>query len=1217
MAKNNTESELYVVGIGASAGGLEALQKLFSNIPDDTGMVFIVVQHLSPDFVSMMPDLLGKHTKMPIYTAEDKMTLEPNCIYLNRRNKNLHIKGRQLYLLDIGPKHNLNLPIDIFFHTLGEEFKEKSIGIILSGTGSDGSRGIKTIKGAGGIVMVQKPESAQFDGMPNSAIATNTVDFLLQPEDMANVLAKIPLEKIVFSEKKGASDSTDLLFKNILDEIHAYSGIDFNQYKPSTTQRRLANRLKILNFETLQEYLEYLRINKKEKELLKKDFLIGVTQFFRDTQAFIALRNSVIPAICNNKKNTDTIRIWSAGCSTGEEAYSLAILFDEYIRMQKLNVDFKIFATDAEQTHIQTASEGIYYINSISEIEKKHLEQYFIKSGDKIQIIKRIRDKIVFSRHNLLTDPPFIKMDLISCRNLLIYLDNKMQDRAIQTFLFSLNKFGYLFLGNSESIPEALKGTLLAVNAKWKIFQSTSDGKYIIPKQKRKDFSQQETYKSVLKSVPYSGARFKEKLQTKIYQFLSKRYSPDAVIIDSNFEILYISGQAGELLSHSEGVYQTNLMETLNREMAVLIRNAIRKLNKEKRDITLKKSIVKKADKTFSYDITLHKITDIPDLEDACLIQFTQPKEILGEEVEIIQYKPDKLTKQHIKELEHELQFVKAELQNTMEELETSNEELQASNEELMASNEELQSTNEELQSVNEELYTVNTELQEKNKELQYVNDELSNLLNSTDIAVLYLDRNLTIRKFTPALQIHFELTKNDIGRPIANFASGFDENNRLQLLEDAKIVMEKLIPIQKEVVNKKGKYFLKRIHPFLTSDNKIDGVIISFVDITKLKIYEKELIAAKEKAEESERLKTAFLANMSHEIRTPMNGILGFLQLIKRRNLSEDSKKEYIDIVNKSGERLMNTINDIIEVAKLEAGQINVRKSPFSINSLLNDLVRFFEPEAKRKGLQIVSHIPENDIIIESDKTKLNSVFTNLIKNAIKFTSKGTIDVNMEIDQSQLVVCVKDTGNGIPKSKQELIFNRFVQAETDITRPYEGSGLGLSIVKEYLRLLNAKLHLESEVGKGSAFSVIFPLDNLKIKNTYNKRKVLEKKPIKIDGNKLILISEDDETSYMFLDAVLKSKQFKTLWARDGADAVELALNNNVDLVLMDVKMPGMNGFDAMRKILEHKPSLPIIMQTAYALSGDKERSLEAGCVDYISKPISEKMLLETITKHL
>ena len=850
--KKVTTEKLYVVGIGASAGGLETLQKLFDKIPEDTGMAFVVAQHLSPDFVSMMPELLGKHTKMPIYTAEDKMTIEPNCIYLNRHNKNLHIKGRQLYLLKMGPKHNLNLPIDIFFHTLGEEYKEKSIGIILSGRGSDGSRGIKTIKEAGGIVMVQEPESAQFDGMPNSAIATNTVDFLLPPEEMADILAKIPLEKLVFEKKQGAPDSNEMMFKVILDEIHTYSGIDFNQYKPSTIQRRLANRLKILNFDNLQKYQQYLRINKNEKELLKKDFLIGVTQFFKDVQAFLALRNSVIPAIYNSKKPTETIRIWSAGCSTGEEAYSLAILFDEYIRMQKLNVDFKIFATDAEPSHIQIASKGVYYINSITEIEKKYLEQYFIKSDDKIQIIKRIREKIVFSNHNLITDPPFIKMDLISCRNLLIYLDNKLQNKVIQTFLFSLNKFGYLFLGNSESLPESLKSNFLSVDIKWKIFQSTTEGKYVIQKQKLKELIQNKSYKRKYNAIPYSGSRFKEKLQTKIYQYLSKRYSPDTVLIDNNFEILFISGKAGELLSHSEGVFQTNLLDTLNREMATLIRNAVRKLDKEKRDITLKKTIVRKAEKAFSYDITLHKITDMSDLEGSCLIQFSPVKEITGEPVEIAQVNPDELTKQQINDLEEELQFTKTELQNAMEKLETSNEELYILNEELIVSNEELKSTNEELQSVNEELYTAITELQKKNTELQCVNDQVSNLLNSTDIGVLYLDGNLNILKFTPTFQMHFDLQESDIGRPIANFVSGFDEETRLGIINDAKKVMKTLRPIQKEIKSKKGKYFFKRIHPYLTSDGKVNGVIISFIDITEIKRNELKLTLLNHAVEQS-----------------------------------------------------------------------------------------------------------------------------------------------------------------------------------------------------------------------------------------------------------------------------------------------------------------------------------------------------------------------------
>lgn len=420
-------------------------------------MAFVIIQHLSPNFESLMSELLAKHTKMKIFTAEDKQTISPNCVYLNQRFKNLHIKGKKLYLLDRGPKHNLNLPIDIFFHTLGEEFKEKSIGVILSGTGSDGSQGIRTIKEGGGIIMAQDPESAQFDGMPNSVIATNLVDFIMTPKNIAEKISKIPTNRAQVDIHTDTDGSTESLINNILEIVFQFSGIDFREYKKNTLLRRIEKRMNIHNIEHLSDYVDFLLLKDEEKQGLKEDFLIGVTRFFRDTEAFTELEKQIIPAICQSKNKKDTVRIWVPGCSTGEEVYSIAMLVDDHIRSNKLNLDFKIFATDIDPLAIAKASAGAYQYNVVSEIRKGYIDRYFIKSGVKIQIIKSIREKIVFSIHNVFKDPPFIRMDLLSCRNMLIYFDHKIQRRTLHKFQFALNQFGYLFLGSSNLLNNALK----------------------------------------------------------------------------------------------------------------------------------------------------------------------------------------------------------------------------------------------------------------------------------------------------------------------------------------------------------------------------------------------------------------------------------------------------------------------------------------------------------------------------------------------------------------------------------------------------------------------------------------------------------------------------------------------------------------------------------------------------------------------------------------
>ena len=861
--------DLYVVGIGASAGGLDAIQQLFDSIPNNTGLSFVVVQHLSPDFKSLMPELLAKHTKMKIYTAEDKQEIKPDCIYLNQRNKNLHIKGNKLYLLDKGPKHNLNLPIDIFFHTLGEEYKDKSIGVILSGTGSDGSRGIKTIKEAGGTIIVQDPSSAQFDGMPNTAIATNLVDFILAPEKMSEVLAKIPGQRLLLDTDNEKTKSNDVVFYNILEEIHKSSGIDFRQYKRNTLLRRLEKRMNINNIEQLYDYLTYLKSNSEEKETLKQDFLIGVTSFFRDIEAFESLNTKVIPELFKNKSDKEPIRVWAAGCSTGEEVFSIAILIDDYIRANKINVDFKIFATDVDSNALNSAGLGNFHINISNELEKYHLENYFVKIGDKIQIIKRIREKIVFSNHNILKDPPFIRMDLITCRNMLIYLENKVQRKVLLNFQFALNKFGYLFLGNSESLGEISK-FFKVVDNKWKIFQNISDTKQIPTQANPEDKISTLSYKSPIRGIPQPEYRYKENPEAIFQKYLSNRFSPSSIFVDKDYNIIYLKGDVSERLRHTDGMFITNLLKMVSPELAAVLRNGVRRVEAEKKDILIKDIVLDKQGEKNMFDLTFHKPTNLDELNHIYLIHFSDER-ALPDDYQVVKNIPlDEISKQRLEDLENELKSTKTELQNVVEELETSNEELQSSNEELMASNEELQSTNEELQSVNEELYTVNSELQEKNKELQLLNNDVTNLLDSTDIGTLFLDTDFRIRKFTPPLIRHFKLHDSDIGRPISSFASTFNEATRQSIIRDSKLALDKLTTIEKEISDVEGNHFIKRISPFITADKKIEGVVITFVDISELKEKEKDIVEANQRFEiASEATGVAFWEWYPQEDRT------------------------------------------------------------------------------------------------------------------------------------------------------------------------------------------------------------------------------------------------------------------------------------------------------------------------------------------------------------
>ncbi|WP_321288679.1 CheR family methyltransferase [uncultured Sunxiuqinia sp.] len=831
------KSNLIIVGIGASAGGLDAVKQLISGIPSNTGMSFVIIQHLSPDFKSLMPELLAKHTKMKIFTAEENLEIKPNCIYLNERTKNLELKGNKLVLLSKAPKGNLNLPIDIFFHTLGKEHQENTYGIILSGTGSDGSRGINTIKEAGGTILVQEPSSAQFDGMPNSAISTNLADFILPPAEIAQKIIQLNSKRISILSSSSTTNNHEDVYQDILELIYKDNGVNFKKYKNNTLLRRLEKRMSIHSMDTLKEYYSLIAQNPKERKIVYQEFLINVTNFFRDTEAFDVIKKTVIPKLIDVNTKSKNIRIWVAGASTGEEVYSLAILIDNYIRINKLNFNFKIFATDIDKDAIQVASLGSYSVNNIVDIKESYLKKYFLKHGDKIHIIKRIREKIVFSYHDVTKDPPFIRMDLISCRNLLIYFNSSTQQKVLSNFQYSLNKSAFLFLGSSESLG-SVSNHFEVIDNKWKIYRNLTENNRLGSEE---DFENE----------PSAGLRYlKENHNSKLledknqemkevdfYKFLSKRNSPTSVFIDKNYDIIFVVGNLKEWFSIPDGFFQNNLLKITKDDLAAIIRNGVRRTTKEGKNVIYKDLVLYSENETRNFDLSFEKISRFENYTDIYLIEFknlsnnSSTAKIVLSDTDLPNF-----SKQRIDDLEFELKVNKSELQNVVEELETSNEELQSSNEELMSSNEELQSSNEELQSVNEELYTVNTELQEKNKELEELSNDVTNLLNSSDIGTLFLDTELNIRKFTPVIKRVFNLEDSDIGRSIKSFASEFDENERKSLIINCKESLENLKSFEREIQDNDGSWYLIRINPFVTSTKKISGVVIALIDFNEVK---------------------------------------------------------------------------------------------------------------------------------------------------------------------------------------------------------------------------------------------------------------------------------------------------------------------------------------------------------------------------------------------
>lgn len=1344
------KSDFYVVGIGASAGGLDAVQQYFNNIDNDCGVAFIVIQHLSPDFKSLMPELLAKYTKMQIYTAENNQEIKPNCIYLNQRNKNLIIKGNRLFLVDKAPKEHLNLPIDIFFHSLGEEIKDRAIGIILSGTGSDGSRGIKTIKENGGIVLVQDPDTAQFDGMPKSAIYTNLVDFILSPQELAKKTQQFTQHKLNILPDITEQSQIEKIYKLILTEIFNYTGVDFKKYKHNTLVRRLEKRMTLHNFTNIEDYYNFLKTNEIEKNALKQEFLIGVTSFFRDKDAFKILLNKVIPSIIQSKENNDTIRIWVPGCSTGEEAYSIAILFDKFIRDSKSNIDFKIFATDIDKKALEKASNGSYPVNNFAEIDKIYFEDYFYKTGEQIQIIKRIREKIVFSLHDITVDPPFIRLDLISCRNLLIYLTNETQKKVLETFQFALNKGGFLFLGSSETLGTTNK-YFKTIDSKWKIFQNTKDNFKNLPNRTSDDNQHIKKYDTIYQNYSFLQNRKITTKQNEIifYKYLAKVHAPTTVFIDNDFNILFIHGNFQQWYNVPEGIYNNNILNLVNPELANLIRNSIRQIKERKVSISIENFIVSNNDKNLKINI-FFDIVNIPDAnEDIFLIQIGNSIEIQAAERIVLKDNDlNEYSKRRIEELEQELKDTKIELQNVIEELEASNEELQSANEELMSSNEELQSANEELQSVNEELYTVNTEFQEKNKELTSLNNDITNLLNSIDVGTLFLDRELNIRKFTNEIKRVFKLEDSDIGRSISVFASNFLDDTRQMIIDEAKNALENLKSSENEIQDKDGNWYLKRVKPFITADKTIDGVIITFIninnlkrtsielskaekrlslalnagniawwemslpsgevicstnkatmlgynpnefknyndfmklvhpddyentmnamrylingvkdtyecqyriknsegeylwfhdsgkishkdnekiivtgvikDITTTKLLEINLKEALKKAEIANMYKNQFLANMSHEIRTPLNAIVGFTSLLKE-DVDKDKKEKYITIIENSSRQLLNLINDIIDLSKIEAGELSLFYEDCNLRALFLEKEIIYNQLKKQKNkdhliIKLILPQDNNDYIIKTDHVRLRQILNNLMDNAIKFTEQGTIEFGFKVENDKLKIFVKDTGIGIPNDKINLVFERFQRGDHIDVAKYEGTGLGLAIVKGIVNKLGGTIQVFSKVNVGSEFIIILPYIVSNKESTINLEtsgnNILAQKL----ENKSVLIVEDDPTCAILLKEILKKFNLQIIWIDNGLDAIELYKKHKVDIIFMDIRLPKLDGIQSAKEILKINPNAKIIAQTAYAMPEDLVKYKDSGFCDFVTKPIKKNVFLTTLNKWL
>jgi len=1330
--------DFYIVGIGASAGGLEALERVFNHIPADTGMAFVIVQHLSPDFKSVMDELLARHTQMPIRRAEDGMVVEPNAIYLMPAKKEMIISGGRLHLTDKDPSQALTLPIDHFFRSLAQDIGSRSVAVVLSGSGSDGSRGIRDIHEAGGLVVAQSAESAKFDSMPRTAMETGVVDIAVDPEELGNVLLRYARRSVGAQWKDGeGADVDETAQARVFRLLQQRHNVDFNHYKPGTIGRRIERRIQLNHNHngSLEDYVRRLESDPAEVDHLYRDLLIGVTHFFRNPEAFEALGNDVLPKLLEKAPADEEFRVWVAGCATGEEAYSLAILLHEQLEKMARPPSVKIFATDLHRVSLEKASSGIYSEAELGNISHQRRERYFQRLNNGYQVRSEIRRMIVFAPHNLTRDAPFTRMQLITCRNLLIYLRPHAQKKILSLFHFGLNAGGILFLGSSET-PGDLSDEFDTVEERWRLYRKRRDVR--LPAESWAPLASRPPKRPAARGGASGGQALggTEREMLGLYDELLAQYMPPAVLVNSRWEVLQTFGGAGKLLQFTDGRLTVHLLELVQGDLKLALVGALQRVTKTGEPVAYSRVRVALDGEPKQLRLGVAPLR-AGGADVRYLVSFEQEEPApSAAAAEVATFDVDQVTHDRVQDLEQELSYTKENLQATIEELETANEELQASNEELVASNEELQSTNEELHSVNEELYSVNAEYQWKIRELTELTNDMDNLLASTEVHTLFLDRNLCVRKFTPKLAEAFNLLPQDVGRRIDAFA----HNIACQGL-NAKLrrVLESGEVHEETVEGQRGNRFLMRLLPYAAGDRH-DGVVLTLIDISSLveaqqqvrhanDRFERAISAAKEgiwdwpdvnsdqmwwspncyrllgyepgevpatysqwlrlihpddlprvrdtrlptqqecfvdvhrdfeyrllhksgayrwyqhrtivdhdqqgnavrmtgslgdiqkrklaeqRAQEEIDRRDRFLAMLSHELRNPMGAVLTALDLMGAAGTDPEVSDEGLRVIDRQVRHMARLLDDLLDVSRISQNKITYKREVVDLDHTVEEVVQTIEHLIDARNQRLSIEVNDAPLRVWGDAARLRQVQLNLLTNASKYTPVGgRIALEMCREDDEVVVRVRDSGEGIAPDVLGSIFDVFVQSDESLDRARGGMGLGLAITKSIVQAHRGRIIAHSEgPGRGSEFTVRLPLTDRPPRQS-------EAAPaVPTFAGRRLVLAEDNDDARRMLAKLLQQSGFEVLEAANGAEALEHFRQSKIDVAVLDLGLPEVDGFEVARTVRRSSgPSAPLLVAlTGYGRESDLRATAEAGFDVHLTKPLDPDELFALLGERL
>jgi two-component system CheB/CheR fusion protein len=1059
MDNSELAKSCYIIAIGASSGGMEAIHSLFDHTPDD-GVSYVIVQHLSPHYKSYMAELLEKHSKLKICEVENEMYVKPNQVYLMPKGQYMTIKNKVLYLKDIQSKPK-NTAVDIFLNSLAEDNGEKSIAVIMTGMGNDGTKGIAAIKKNGGMVIVQDPNTAKFKDMPLNAIESGNADAILAPHLIPDeIISYIKHEKLKFKLSEEVTTADEDKLSEILNLVKRNTPLDFTNYKRPTIIRRIASRMIHLNhIDSLSSYIKYIHKNPKEVDTLSKEFLISVTSFFRDKEAFEHIKEKVIPEIIKNKLMVDTLKIWVVGCATGEEAYSIAILVKEHLIEEKKDLGVKIFASDIDKDALAVASKGIYNANIKKDVSERFLEKYFIEEDGMFRVHDSIRKMIIFADHDIVKQPPYGKIDLISCRNLLIYINPVLQKKILTSLHFCLNSGAYLFLGPSESLGE-LNESFALVDKKWRIFKSIEtpqhlrDTAYTTPGLSLPNISPR-TYADDEKNNMAS------KLTEKHIQNTLERMGFEAgIYVDDDFRILETFGKYEKYLSPK--FFNFNLLEMLAGELSIATSVCLRNANRSQKKSNMNKVEFSQGKEKRVVDIVVIPINNEADeASSISLVMYSDHKDASENDERKVVFNLDTDSKQHINDLNHELAITKEKLSKSNEALMDSNNNISSYNEELISSNEELQSTNEELQSVNEELQTVNNEYQLKIKELAELNDDLDNFFKGSANGQLYIDKDIILRKFTPPTTNQINLKITDIGRPLSDISTKLKVPTLIQSIQK---VIQTSKKTEQEVQTNDGNWYHMVVTPYFKQHEHIyDGAIVTFNDITELKKTENKLsrINADHRT---------FIYSVSHDLRGPLSSLKGLLDYVKDSpTVSSIGTGKIMNMIQGSINNLFGTIDELSDIAKIES-EIE-HSEPINLNEVCEEVKTSLQELIAETKTNIIYDFKEPSIAFS--KKNMRSILFNLISNAIKYRSperEPEITLSSEKEKGLIVLLVKDNGLGMEEHKIEEIFNVYHRRHHHV----KGSGVGLFLIKKIIENAEAEISVKSTLGEGSTFRIAF-----------------------------------------------------------------------------------------------------------------------------------------------